>query len=130
MKRNDDDSSDSVVMLIEKESNVLNYGSAYCAEVDELGSDDSCDSNSDHSDALRKMLINKEVCDAICSSSQVNCLFNAMKQSDVSMKAGSKHHKLIVLTDVMIDNISKFASECYELNTFDSFHSNFINSLV
>ena len=57
----------------------MNDGSIDCAEVDELGSDDSWDANSDQSDTLRKMLINKETHDVIGSSSQRNCLFNAMK---------------------------------------------------
>ena len=71
----------------------MNDGSVDCVEVDELGSDDSCDANSDQSDALRKMLLNKEAHYVIGSSSQGNCLFDAIKQSDVAMKTGSRHHK-------------------------------------
>ena len=39
-------------------------------------------------------MINKVTCDVKGSSSQGNCLFNAIKLSDVAMNAGSNNHML------------------------------------
>ena len=102
-------------------SNILNDGCEDSAEVDELASENSCDANSDLSDTLRKISISNLACNTMCPSSQGNYLFNAIKKTDVAMKAGSRHRKLIRLTNVMIDDIRKFLSECYELNNFYPF---------
>ena len=47
MKRDDDDSSDSEALFFTKERSVLNQCSDDSTEVDELGSEDLCDSNFD-----------------------------------------------------------------------------------
>ena len=70
----------------------MNHGSSDNLKVDELRSEDLCDSNSIHSDTLRKIIINKVTFDAKGSSSQMNCLFHAIKLSDAAMNAGSNHH--------------------------------------
>ena len=59
-----------------------------------------------------------------------NYFLNATKQCDVATKAGSRNHKVIGLTDIVIDDMRKFASKHYELNAVDSLHLNIINSLV
>ena len=110
MKPDDDDIIDSEEKFFKNEANVLNDGSVDNAKVDELWSEDLCDSNSDQSDTLWKIIINKEIYDVKGSSSQGNWLFNAIKQSDVAMNADSNHHKLIKFTVITIDDIRMFVS--------------------
>ena len=63
------------------------------------------DTNCILSENLRKIRINDEACDIKVSSSHGNCLFNAMKQYDVAIKSGRKHHKLINRAKILKNDI-------------------------
>ena len=89
----------------------MNNGNSDNLKADELISEDSYDSNHVHSDTLRKIIINKVTFDVKDSSSQGNCLFNAIKLSDVAMNAGSNHHMLKRFNVITIDIIRIFVSK-------------------
>ena len=86
---------ESSVEFFRLEPNHSNDSIIVSDETEELDSEDPLAAISDQSVPSRKMLINNEVHDAIGLTSHVNCLFTAIKQSDVTMNAVNRHHKLI-----------------------------------
>ena len=116
--------------VIKIEPNVFNDGSVDSIKVDQLRPEDLCHSNSDRSDTLRKIIINKVTYDEKGSSSQKNYLFNAIKLSNVAMNVGVSHHMLKRFNVITIDVIRMFVSECYELNQGDTLYSKVMASFL